>query len=77
MNPKPSRELDGLIHACLDDALTAEEAERLNQMLLESSEARAQYWELALIHGQLEQSLQQASVQVLTGGLSAPSRKWR
>ncbi len=60
-------ELDALIDACLDGRLSDAEAERLSQWIEESSEARERYWELASVHGLIEQSLQSASVKAATG----------
>ena len=60
-------ELDALIDACLDGQLSDAEAERLSQWIEESSEARERYWELASVHGLIEQSVQAASVKAATG----------
>jgi len=60
-------ELDALIDACLDGRLSDAEAERLSQWIEESSEARERYWELASVHGLIEQSVQAASVKAATG----------
>lgn len=68
-------EIDHLIQACLDDELTESEAGRLSALLEASEEARTRYWELASIHGLLEQTLQQASLKVVTGEMSPPPRK--
>ncbi len=43
------------------------EAERLSQLIEESSEARQRYWELASVHGMIEQSMQSASLKAATG----------
>ena len=77
-------ELDALIDACLDGRLSDAEADRLSQWIEESSEARERYWELASVHGLIEQSMQSASVKAATGeemalppkaeGLFRPSR---
>ena len=60
-------ELDALIDACLDGRLSEAEADRLSQWIEESSEARERYWELASVHGLIEQSMQSASVKAATG----------
>lgn len=77
-------ELDALIDASLDGRLSEAEADRLSQWIEESSEARERYWELASVHGLIEQSMQSASVKAATGeemalppkaeGLFRPSR---
>ena len=76
MKQNDNRELDGLIDACLDGRLSEEEAERLSQWIEESSEARDRYWELASVHGMIEQSMQNASLKAATGEASvAPTKK--
>lgn len=60
-------DLDASIDACLEGRLSETEAERLGALLEESAGARARYWELASIHGLLEQSLQNASLNLVTG----------
>lgn len=60
-------ELDDLIDACLDGRLSDAEADRLSQWIEESSKARERYWELASVHGLIEQSMQSASVKAATG----------
>ena len=60
-------ELDALINACLDDQLSEVEADRLSQWIEESSEARHRYWQLASVHGMIEQSMQSASLKAATG----------
>ena len=60
-------ELDALIDACLDGRLSEAEADRLSQWIEESSEARERYWELASVHGMIEQSMQSASLKAATG----------
>ena len=60
-------ELDALIDACLDGRLSEAEAEQLSQWIEESGEARERYWELASVHGLIEQSMQSASVKAATG----------
>ncbi|MCP4194105.1 MAG: hypothetical protein GY768_26140 [Planctomycetaceae bacterium] len=60
-------ELDALINACLDGRLSEAEADRLSQWIEESSEARQRYWQLASVHGMIEQSMQSASLKAATG----------
>lgn len=60
-------ELDALIDACLDSRLNEAEAERLSQWIEESSEARQRYWDLASVHGMIEQSMQNASLKAVAG----------
>ena len=68
-------ELDALIDASLDGRLSEEEADRLSKRIEESSEARQRYWELASVHGMIEQSMQSASLKVVTGeALVAPMK---
>ena len=70
-----NKELDSLIDACLDGRLSGEEADRLSALIEESKEARDRYWELALVHGMMEQGLQTASVKAATGELPVTSAK--
>ena len=68
MNDKSKhREVDALIDTCLDDLLSKQDAERLSQIIEESSEARQRYWEMATVHGMIEQSMQNASLKAVTG----------
>ena len=67
MKEKDNSELDALINACLDGRMSEAEAERLSLWLKESSEARQRYWELASVHGMIEQSMQSASLKAATG----------
>ncbi len=62
-----SNEIDDLIDAYVDGQLSEEEADRLSALIEESKEARDRYWELALVHGMLEQGLQTATVKAATG----------
>ncbi|MEN8715383.1 MAG: hypothetical protein ABF384_10790 [Verrucomicrobiales bacterium] len=71
---KHHAELDRLIGACLEGQLTAAEAEKLNTLIEGSGEARRRYWELALVHGMLEQGLQAASVKAAAGEQPAVAR---
>ena len=70
---KPN-DLDRLIEHCLEEQLDQAEAARLSTLLEESAEARDRYWELALVHGMLEQGLQTALVKVATGEEAATVR---
>ena len=67
MNEKDYNELDALIDACLDGRLSGAESDRLSQLIEESSKARQRYWELASVHGMIEQSMQSASLKAATG----------
>ena len=60
-------ELDALIDACLDGHLSEAEADSLSKSMEESSEARERYWQLASVHGMIEQSMQSASLKAATG----------
>ena len=62
-----TEELDHLIHHCLEGCLSESEAARLSTLLEHSAEARERYWATASVHGMLEDSLQQASLRVITG----------
>jgi hypothetical protein len=62
-----TEELDHLIHDCLEGCLSESEAARLSALLEDSAEARERYWATAAVHGVLEDSLQQASLRVITG----------
>ena len=65
MKEMDNNELDALINASLDGSLS--EAEQLSQWIEESSDARKRYWELASVHGMIEQSMQSASLKAATG----------
>ncbi|BCX49238.1 hypothetical protein HAHE_31460 [Haloferula helveola] len=60
-------ELDALVDAYFEGQLSEEEASRLNVLIEASEQARRRYWELALVHGLLEQGLQTASVKAAAG----------
>lgn len=60
-------ELEAMIDACLEGRLSEEEAIRLSQRIEESSEARERYWEMASVHGMIEQSMQSVSLKAVTG----------
>ena len=84
MNEKnDTAELDVLVDAYIEGQLTEEEANRLNALIEGSEQARHRYWELALVHGMLEQGLQRASVKAAAGEQTAdatvtqgPFSKW-
>jgi len=67
MKEKDNGELDALINACLDGRMGEAEADRLSQWIEESSQARQRYWELASVHGMIEQTMQGASLKAATG----------
>ena len=68
-------ELDSLIDACLDGRLSEADADRLSKSIEQSSEARERYWELAAVHGMIEQSMQSASLKAATGEVLATPLK--
>jgi hypothetical protein len=75
---KKQRELDDLLNRHLDGNLSEEDARALSTQIEESPEVRKRYWELASIHGMVEQSIQSASLQATTGRESAePERRTR
>lgn len=66
-------ELDALADAYLEGRLSEEDALRLSHLIEESGEARERYWQLASVHGLVEQSMQNASLKAATGqGFAAP-----
>lgn len=67
MKEMDNNELDALIDACVDGRLSEAEADRLSQWIEESSEARQRYWELASVHGMIEQTMQNASLKAANG----------
>ena len=71
-------DLDDVLNKYLDGSLTEEEAMDLSNRIEQSSEVRERYWELASIHGMVEQTMQSASLQATTGRESAePERRPR
>ena len=66
-NNNKHHELEALIDACLEGLLSEEEASRLSRLIEESGEARQRYWQLASVHGLVEQSMQNASLKAATG----------
>jgi len=71
-------DLDDVLNKYLDGSLTEDEALALSNQIEESSEVRERYWELASIHGMVEQTMQSASLQATTGRESAePERRPR
>lgn len=74
-----THELDSLIDNCIEGCLSDADAAMLSRLIEESPEVRARYWEAASVHGLLEDSLQQATLRVITGQQTpAPTRvmKW-
>ena len=75
MKEKDNNELDALIGDCLDGRLSEAEAESLSQLVEESSEARQRYWELASVHGMIEQSMQSALLRAVNGEVLVTNAK--
>ena len=65
------RELDDLLNRYLDGNLSEVDDRALSTQIVESAEVRERYWELASIHGMVEQTMQSASLQAATGKESA------
>jgi len=75
---KKERELDDLLNRYLNGNLSEEDARALSTQIEESAEVRERYWELASIHGMVEQTMQSVSLQATTGKESAePERRPR
>ena len=75
---KNTSNLDDLLNKYLDGNLSEEEALALSNRIEQSSEVRKRYWELASVHGMVEQTMQTASLQATTGRESAePERRTR
>ena len=72
---KKERELDDLLNKYLDGNLTEVDARALSTKIEESAEVRERYWELASIHGMVEQTMQSASLQATIGRESAEPEK--
>ncbi|MBC8149293.1 MAG: hypothetical protein H8E96_06400, partial [Verrucomicrobiaceae bacterium] len=70
-----ANELDSLIDAYLESRLSDSEVEQLSVFIEESAEARERYWEMASIHGLLEQSLQNASLKAVPSDAPVSSLK--
>jgi hypothetical protein len=68
---KKQRELDDVLNKYLEGSLTEVDARALSTQIEESPEVRKRYWELASIHGMVEQSMQSVSLQATTGRESA------
>ena len=64
---KKKKELDDLLNKYLDGSLSEVDARALSTEIEESAEVRERYWELASIHGMVEQSMQSASLRATTG----------
>lgn len=69
-------ELDQLIDDCLESRLSETDAAWLSAEIEKSAEARSRYWEAAMIHGLLDQAMQQSSLRVISGQ-DAPQGKRR
>jgi len=75
---KNTSDLDDMLNKYLEGSLTEEEALALSNRIEQSSEVRERYWELASIHGMVEQTMQTASLQATIGRESAePERRTR
>ena len=75
---KKQRELDDLLNKYLDGNLSEMDTRALSTEIEESAEVRGRYWELASIHGMVEQTMQSASLQATTGRESVePDRRPR
>ena len=75
---KNTSDLDDLLNKYLEGNLSEEEALALSNRIEQSSEVRERYWELASVHGMVEQTMQSASLQATTGRESAePERRPR
>ena len=75
---KNKRELDDLLNRYLNGNLSEADAQALSTQIEESAEVRERYWELASIHGMVEQTMQNVSLQATTGRESAePERRPR
>ena len=75
---KNTSDLDDVLNKYLEGSLSEEEALALSNRIEKSSEVRERYWELASIHGMVEQTMQSASLQATTGRESAePERRPR
>ena len=78
-----ANELDSAIDAYLENRLSESEVEQLSSLIEKSAEVRERYWEAALIHAFLEQSLQNASLKSVTSDdpvafvASNPKRSFR
>jgi len=68
---KNTSDLDDVLNKYLDGSLTEEEALTLSNRIEKSSEVRERYWELASVHGMVEQTMQTASLQATIGRESA------
>jgi len=75
---KNTSDLDDVLNKYLEGSLSEEETLALSNRIEKSSEVRERYWELASIHGMVEQTMQTASLQATTGRESAePERRTR
>ena len=75
---KNTSDLDDVLNKYLEGSLTEVDARALSNQIEQSSEVRERYWELASIHGMVEQTMQTASLQATTGRESVePERRTR
>ena len=75
---KNTSDLDDLLNKYLEGNLSEEETLALSNRIEQSNEVRERYWELASVHGMVEQTMQTASLQATTGRESAePERRTR
>ena len=72
---KKKRELDDLLNRYLDGNLSEADVRVLSTQIEESAEVRERYWELASIHGMVEQTMQSVSLQATTGKESAEQER--
>jgi hypothetical protein len=81
---KPER-LSNLIHAHLDGALTADEAQELSAELVANGEARRAFWQHSAIHGLLPEAVHlawlsgvppQYSERIVPMPIQAPTKRW-
>ncbi len=75
---KNTSDLDDMLNKYLEGSLSEVDALALSTQIEDSAEVRERYWELASIHGMVEQTMQSASLQATTGRESAePERRPR
>ena len=75
---KNTSDLDDMLNKYLEGSLSEVDALALSTQIEDSAEVRERYWELASIHGMVEQTMHSASLQATTGRESAePERRTR
>ena len=72
---KKKRELDDLLNRYLNGNLSEADVRALSTQIEESAEVRERYWELASIHGMVEQTMQSTSLKATTGRESAEQER--